>query len=289
MATPQVSCVHNESPGDRAAHLQEHASKTERSSDVTLGPWGLSASREKALQSSCELWKATFEVVQSSGDLLESVFDNGRTDSEPLGRPKYRGPPHFLVAVDLESRLAMQRARKVLESANEYNSAKDKLWKLKSEFSMLRLLCVDLEAEIPRSLREAEFWRSGPLEAQAAELKLLSALKPLTPFLKQHGLVRFIQQERNDMISIAMEVSPESLTDPKTGRPIADRILELADMVEKANEAGPAEEEAAIVEKCFWQMWALYEFLHKELTRSVEEVEALRTAAWKENIESKRV
>lgn len=162
----------------------------QRSSDVAVGSWSLTADQEKALQSSQKLLRDTFEVVRSSGDLLNSVFDKGRSDCAPLGRPKYRGPPHFAVAVDLESRLEIvraveQRARKVLESAKEYNSVKNKLWKLKSEFSTLRFLCIDLETELPRSLREAEFWRSGPLEAQATEMKLLNALNPLTPFLKQ--------------------------------------------------------------------------------------------------------
>lgn len=122
--------------------------------------------------------------------------------------------------------------------------------------------------------------------AAALFLQVQNALRVSSQL--QHALIRCIQQERNDMISLAIELPPESLIDPKSGRPIAEQIVALADMVEEADEADGAEEEAAIVEKCFWQLWALYEFLHSELTRSDKEVEALRDAAWEE-IKSKRV
>lgn len=86
------------------------------------------------------------------------------------------------------------------------------------------------------------------------------------------------------MISGAIAIPQESLRDPASGRPLADQIMALAETVEEVDTEAEhiADKDAAVVEKCFWQLWALYEFLASELTRSEEEVEALRNAAWKE-------
>lgn len=157
--------------------------------------------------------RATAEVVQSSEDLLEYVIDEARCSSA------LRGTPLFQVTVDLESRLKIvskakwqARLEDIIECVEECDSVEDKASYVKFEFSMLRDLCVSLQQELQRSLREAEFWRSGPLDAQATELRLLTALKPVTPILDQASLDR--DRLCGVIDPIWPRTNPKKLTEP---------------------------------------------------------------------------
>ncbi|GAQ81372.1 hypothetical protein KFL_000780340 [Klebsormidium nitens] len=314
-----MCCALNSQDADEDKHQSVRAKKEDRSAVEQIS-WGLTAPQRRALHCSQKLLETTVEVLQSYDELLsvEQIVDESKRKMS-LGRPAiYRALLPSPVR-DLKGRLefakeAEKTAEEAKKSAGEFKTVEQRAYNLKWPCWKLRDMCLELELEIPRAVREAEFWRSGPQEARETALRLLDDLEDATSLMKggggflrpytvdlfnrplmtaieqaknaievaaqvKHSLILLLQRVHEEKFENILGSPPKPMKDPVSGLPFGDQIQVLTDRIWAADEMENQEERASVVERSFWELCALYEIVHRELSRANEEAVAWQKIA----------